>query len=67
MDEFKGGQLKRNSPYLREAEKGQAVFLNVREATTGWQALQARMRIVHYLPPRKELLRCGMKLRGVFS
>lgn len=39
----------------------------MRDATTGWQALQGKMRVVHYLPPRKEFLRCGMRLRGMFS
>jgi hypothetical protein len=67
IDDFKSSNLKRNSPYLREADKSHAVFLNVRESTTGWQALQGRMRVVHYLPPRKELLRCAMRLRGMFS
>jgi hypothetical protein len=67
VEDFKANNLKRNSPYLKEVEKSHAVFLNVRDSITGWQTLQGRMRIVHYLPPKKEFLRCCMRLRGMFS
>jgi hypothetical protein len=39
----------------------------VRDSITGWQALQGTMRVVHYVPPKKEFLKCNMKLRGMFS
>lgn len=67
IDDFRSTSLKRNSPYLRDLDKPHPLFLSIRDANTGWQALQSRMRIVHYYPPPKELLRCNTRLRGLYS